>query len=149
MLAVGVPAPDFSTMLGSGERFTLSEHRGCNVVLYFYPRAFTPGCTAQAEGFRDAHDDILARNAIVVGISTDAVETVRRFGDACRTPFGLGSDAAGEVRRLYDVERRLGLGTSRVTYVIDAAGVIRGVFHNEILIANHVQNALRTLEDLV
>ena len=148
MLTVGVQAPDFTVTLGSGERFTLSEHRGRNVVLFFYPRAFTLGCTAQVECFRDYHDDLTVHNAVVIGISTDGVDRVKRFGEAVGTPFGLGSDAAGEIRRLYDVERRFGLGTSRVTYVIDGGGIVRDVFHNEIAMTSHVKNALSKLESL-
>ena len=148
MLEVGSRAPDFTVTLGSGERFTLSENRGRNVVLFFYPRAFTLGCTVEVGGFRDHHDDLAIHNAVVIGISTDSVDRLKRFGDAVETPFGLGSDAAGDVRRLYDVQRRFGLGTSRVTYVIDGDGVIRDVFHNEIVMSSHVQHALRKLESL-
>ena len=148
MLEVGSRAPDFTVTLGSSERFTLSENRGRNVVLFFYPRAFTLGCTVEVGGFRDHHDDLSIHNAVVIGISTDSVDRLKRFGDAVETPFGLGSDAAGDIRRLYDVQRRFGLGTSRVTYVIDGGGVIRDVFHNEIVMTSHVQNALRKLESL-
>ena len=148
MLEVGARAPDFAVTLGSGERFTLSEHRGRNVVLFFYPRAFTLGCTAEVGGFRDYHDDLAIHNAVVIGISTDSVDRLKRFGDAVETPFGLGSDAAGDIRRLYDVQRRFGLGTSRVTYVVDGDGIIRDVFHNEIVMSSHVKNALRKLESL-
>ena len=148
MLNIGTQAPDFTAALGSGERFSLSLHRGRKVVLYFYPRAFTHGCTIEAKGFRDAYDEIASHNAIVVGISTDDVDTLQRFGDACAVPFGLGSNATGEIRRLYDVQRRFSLGTSRVTYVIDTQGVIRGVFHNEIQMSSHIQKTLRTLESI-
>ena len=148
MLEVGAQAPDFTVTLGSGERFTLSEHRGKNVVVFFYPRAFTHGCTAEVGSFCDSYDKLTAMDAIVIGISTDSVDRVKRFGDAVQTPFGLGSDSAGKIRRLYDVRRRFGLGTSRVTHVIDRDGVIRDVFHNEIVMAGHVQSALRTLESL-
>ena len=79
MLKIGSQAPDFTVTLGSGERFTLSEHRGRNVVLFFYPRAFTPGCTAEVGGFCESHDDLSAGNAVVIGISTDSVDRVRRF----------------------------------------------------------------------
>ena len=145
---IGSQAPDFTVTLGSGERFTLSEQRGRNIVLFFYPRAFTPGCTAEVGGFCESYDDLSAGNAVVIGISTDSVDRVKRFGEAVGTPFDLGSDAAGEIRRLYDVERRFGLGTSRVTYVIDGDGVIRGAFHDEFRVASHVQYALRALESL-
>ena len=148
MLKVGAQAPDFTVTLGSGERFTLSEHRGRNVVLFFYPRAFTYGCTTQVGTFCDSYDILTGLDAVVIGISTDNVDRLRRFGESVGTPFGLGSDGQREIRRLYDVERRFGLGTSRVTYVIDGAGVIRGVFHNEIVMGSHVQNALSTLESL-
>ena len=148
MLKVGAKAPDFTVALGSGERFTLSEHRGRNVVIFFYPRAFTHGCTVQVGTFCDSFDVLTDLDAVVLGISTDSVDRLRRFGEAVGTPFGLGSDSGREIRRLYDVERRFGLGTSRVTYVIDGNGEIRGAFHNEILMGSHVQNALRTLESL-
>ena len=149
MLNVGDVAPDFEIPLGSGERFRLSEHRGQNVILFFYLRAFTHGCTVEVNGFCDIHEDILARNAVVIGISTDSVERLGRFGESTGAPFGLGSDAAGEIRKLYDVERRFGLGTSRVTYVIDEDGVIKGAFHNEIIMGSHIRNALSTLNSLM
>ena len=148
MLDVGTPAPDFTATLGSGERFTLSEHRGRNVVLFFYPRAFTHGCAAEVGGFCDSYEELVALNAVVLGISTDSVDRQRRFGDSLGTPFDLGSDKAGEIRRLYDVRRRFGLGTSRVTYVIDAEGIVRGAFHNEVLMGSHIENAMKTLQGL-
>ena len=148
MLEVGSQAPDFTAPLGSGGRFTLSEHRGRNVVLFFYPRAFTGGCTAEVGGFCDSHGAFVAGNAVVIGISTDGLDRLRRFGEATGAPFGLASDKGGEIRRLYDVRRRLALGTSRVTYVIDGDGVIRSAFHDELRMSSHAQNALRTLEDL-
>ncbi len=148
MLEVGAQAPDFTITLGSGDTFTLSEHRGRNVVLFFYPMAFTPGCSAEVGGFCESYGDISAWNAVVLGISTNKVETVKRFGEKMGTPFPMGSDAKGKIRRLYDAERWFGLLTSRVTYVIDAQGVIRGAFHNEFLVSSHIQNALQTLESL-
>ena len=83
MLKVGDAAPDFTITLGSGEQFILSEQRGNNVVLYFYPRAFTHGCKVQTKKFGEAYDDFREHNAIVLGISTDGVERLRRFGEAC------------------------------------------------------------------
>ena len=148
MLEVGSQAPDFTVALGSGERFTLSEQRGRNVVLFFYPRAFTHGCTAEVGGFCDSYEDLTALNAVVIGISTDSVDRLKRFGDATGAPFGLGSDAAGEIRRLYDVQRRFGLGTSRVTYIIDGEGIVRNVLHNEVVMSRHIESSLRTLQSL-
>lgn len=148
MLDVGTQAPDFTATLGSGERFTLSAHRGRNVVLFFYPRAFTHGCAVEVGGFCDSYEDLTALNAVVLGISTDSVDRQRRFGDSLGAPFDLGSDKAGEIRRLFDVRRRFGLGTSRVTYVIDAEGIVRGAFHNEVHMGSHIENAMKTLQEL-
>ena len=148
MLKIGSQAPDFTVTLGSGGTFTLSEHRGRNVVLFFYPMAFTPGCSAEVGGFCKHYGDLSAWNAVVLGISPDDTSKLKRFGESVGTPFGLGSDSTGEVRKLYDVERLFGLMTSRVTYVIDRDGVIRGAFHDELRMSSHVQNALETLEGL-
>ncbi len=148
MLKVGTQAPDFTLALGSGERFTLSEHKGRIVVLFFFPRAFTHGCTAEVKDFSDHLHEFRDGDAEVIGISGDSIDRMKRFGEATGTQFGLGSDESAEVRRLYDVQRRFGLGTSRITYVIDRSGTIRGVFHDEIRMATHVRNALQTLEEL-
>ena len=148
MLRIGAPAPDFTVTLSSRGPFTLSEQRGRNVILFFFPRAGTPGCNMQAAAFRDAHDEIASADAVVLGISTDGLDKLRDFGDRYHLPFLLGSDAEGKVHRLYDVERRFGLGTSRVTYVVDGGGAIRGVFHHEVLIGRHVRNALQMLEEI-
>ena len=86
MLNVGSQAPDFTVTLGSEERFTLSENRGGNVVLFFYPRAFTHGCTVEVGGFCESYEDLTAHNAVVIGISTDSVNRLRRFGDATGAP---------------------------------------------------------------
>ena len=145
MLRIGTEAPDFTAALGSGGALTLSDLRGQNVVLYFYPRAFTHGCTAQAKGFCAALPAITAADAIVVGISTDDADTLYRFRNAFDLPFDLVTDASGEIRKLYDVRRRFGLGTSRVTYVIDRQGVIRGAFHNEVSMSSHINNTLDAL----
>ncbi|MCY4529045.1 MAG: peroxiredoxin [Chloroflexi bacterium] len=148
MLKVGSQAPDFTITIGSGDSFTLSEHRGRNVVLFFYPMAFTPGCSAEVGGFCESYGDISAWNAVVLGISTNSVETVKRFARKMETPFPMGSDTKGRIRRLYGAEKWFGLVTSRVTYVIDGEGVIRGAFHSEFVVSSHIQNALQTLESL-
>ena len=83
-----------------------------------------------------------------MGISPDSVEKQGRFAASICLPFSLGSDASGQVRRLYDVRRRFGLGTSRITYVIDHRGVIRDVYHNEFSMSSHYRRALQVLERL-
>lgn len=84
----------------------------------------------------------------MIGISTDGSDALCNFSDGLGLPYNLASDCSGEVRRLYDVRRRFGLGTSRFTYVVDDAGMIRSVYHNEFVMKSHVQNALATLEAL-
>lgn len=85
---------------------------------------------------------------MVVGISTDDSDVLDDFARSLGLPYNLASDPAGEVRRLYDVQRRFGLGTSRFTYIVDEAGVIRSAYHNEFVMTSHARNALRTLEAL-
>ena len=84
----------------------------------------------------------------MLGISADGSDALCEFGEELGLPYDLASDESGKVRKLYDVQRRFGLGTSRFTYVVDPAGFIRSVYHNELLVGSHVQNALRTLEGL-
>ena len=148
MLEVGAQAPDFTVTLGSGDTFTLSDHRGRNVVLFFYPMAFTPGCSAEVGGFCEFYGDLSSWNAEVIGISANNVDTVKRFGEKLGTPFPMGSDTEGKILKLYGAKRLFGLITSRVTYVIDREGVIRGAFHSEFKVSSHIQNALQTLESL-
>ena len=99
----------------------------------------------QTRGFGESHHLFVELGAVVVGVSTDDVDTLRRFGELCAAPFALASDPTREIRRLYDVERRLRLGTSRVTYVIDAGGVIVDAIHDEFSMTRHVRWALRAL----
>ena len=84
----------------------------------------------------------------MVGISTDGSDALTDFAQSIGLPYYLASDRSGEVRRLYDVRRRFGLGTSRVTYVIDTEGLVRGAFHNEVVMGSHVENAMKALQEL-
>ena len=146
MLDIGDEAPDFTALLDSGETFTLSDQRGKrSVALFFFPRAGSPGCTREAAAFQRAHDDFAERNAVVIGVGPNDAEAVRRFAERDGLPFRLAPDPDGAVRRLYDAERKFGLGTSRITYVIDREGIVRGAFHNELLMGSHARNALKTL----
>lgn len=146
MLKIGDLAPDFTARLDSGETFALSEQRGRrSVALFFFPKAGSPGCTREAAAFRRAHDGFAERNAVVIGVGPNDADEVRRFAERDGLPFRLAADPDGAVRRLYDAERKFGLGTSRITYVIDREGIVRGVFHNELLMGSHARNALKTL----
>ena len=148
ILEVGTQAPDFTIKLGTGDTFTLSHYRGRNVVLFFYPMAFSPGCSAQVEGFCESYGDISKWNAEVIGISANKLWVIKRFTKKMQTPFPMGSDSNKEVSKLYGAERLFGLITSRMTYVIDGDGTIRGLLQNEFGIDSHLEYALQTLESL-
>ena len=120
------------------------------MVLYFYPKDDTPGCTAEACSFRDQYEDFVSRGAIVVGVSTDSVESHQRFALKYRLPFLLLSDVGGAVRKLYQVPRLFGFLplSGRVTYVIDARGIIRYAFNSNSEPQRHVRETLDLLGQL-
>lgn len=143
---VGDPAPDFSLKSQDGEEIKLSELLGRgNVVVYFYPKDRTPGCTVEAGAFRDNYPKFGDLGAEVVGISSDSVDSHKGFASECALPFKLLSDADGEVRRKYGVSSTMGLIPGRVTYVIDRRGIVRYVFSSQLQATRHVKEALEAL----
>jgi thioredoxin-dependent peroxiredoxin len=118
------------------------------VVLYFYPKDDTPGCTAEAKGFRDDYEDFLAAGAQVVGVSSDSVDSHRRFAQKYRLPFTLLADPDGGLRRAFAVPSTLGVLAGRVTYVIDTKGVVRMVFNSQLRAKRHIVEALQTVQYL-
>ncbi|GEO06621.1 peroxiredoxin [Adhaeribacter aerolatus] len=149
MLKVGDQAPDFSLQTAAGEVFRLSEVlKKNNVVIYFYPKDDTRGCTAQACSFRDQYDVFRENNAEVVGISSDDVQSHQQFSAKHQLPFTLLSDAKGEVRKLYRVPRTFGIVPGRVTYLIDKKGIIRYSFNSQLKPLEHVSGTLEILKTL-
>jgi peroxiredoxin Q/BCP len=118
------------------------------VVLFFYPKDDTPGCTREACAFRDDHEEFSKLDAEVVGISSDPVESHRSFARKHGLPFTLLSDEGGRVRKLYSVSSTFGLFPGRVTYVIDENGVIRHVFSSQLSTRRHVEEALKILQSI-
>src|SRR4051812_18517777 len=124
----GKPAPDFELKSDSGESVKLSDLRGKQVVLYFYPKDDTPGCTAQACGIRDVYGEFQQRGAVVLGVSRDDSESHRRFREKYGLPFTLLSDPEHEAADAYGVwgeQKSYGktyMGIKRSTFVIDANG---------------------------
>jgi peroxiredoxin Q/BCP len=148
MLKAGTPAPDFTATLDDGSEFHLASFRGSkNVVLYFYPKDFTAGCTKEACAFRDNYDEIGQHNAIIVGISADDQASHEGFRTKHGLPFQLIADPERRVIGLYDARGMLGM-TARVTYVIDTEGVIRAALRHELLIGRHVPSVVRALEEI-
>ena len=133
MIEEGMPAPDFELESDAGERVRLSSLRGNPVVLYFYPKDDTPGCTLQASEIRDAWGEFEARGAVVLGVSPDGVSSHATFREKYSLPFTLLADPEHEVAELYGVwgERSYAgkpyMGIERSTFVIDADGTITSV----------------------
>ena len=149
MLQVGQPAPDFTLTTTSGTPFRLAGQRGRHVVLYFYPKDDTPGCTTQACSFRDQYEDFKDLGAEVVGISSDSEHSHQKFTQKHRLPFELLADTEGRVRKLYEVPRALlGLLPGRVTFIIDKEGIIRHIFNSLSGATDHVRTAKEVLAGL-
>ena len=139
---VGDLAPDFTLPDQLGEPVRLGQLVGKkNVVLYFYPKDATPGCTAEARAFRDAYDTFAAADTEVVGVSSDSIQSHKRFAAKHQLPFKLLSDRDGAVRALYGVERTLGILPGRVTYVIDRQCVVQHVYSSQFAARKHVREA--------
>ncbi len=146
---VGDTAPEFELDSNSGKKVSLSEFRGKkNVVLYFYPKDETMGCTREACGFRDRYEAFTELGAEVVGISSDTTESHRRFAEHHALPFTLLSDPKKKVRKLYGVPSNMGFLPGRVTYVIDKRGIIRHIFNSQLHPEEHVNEALRILKSI-
>jgi len=143
---VGDRAPDFALPSQRNEIVRLGDFLGKkNIVLYFYPKDFTPGCTAEAKGFRESYQSFYDSNTEVIGVSSDSVDTHQRFAQQCELPFNILSDKTKEVREAYGVNSMLGM-SGRVTFVIDTKGAIRFVFSSQLQPTRHVREALEALK---
>jgi peroxiredoxin Q/BCP len=148
-LQTGDTAPDFSLPSADGKMVSLCDFRGrSEVVLFFYPKDNTPGCTREACSFRDSHAAVRDAGAEVIGISSDSSESHQQFAERFRLPFVLLSDRDGSVRARYGVAKTLGILPGRVTFLIDKQGIVRFVFASQFQPAQHVARALRVLKEL-
>ena len=145
-IQVGEAAPDLTLPDQDGKPFTLSSLRGKVVVLYFYPKDFTSGCTKEACHFRDAYEDFTENGVEVIGVSADSQESHRRFRNTYLLPFSLLSDEKEEVKKLYGISGHL--LPSRVTFVIDKMGIVRLVFSSKINMKAHIDEALNVIKTL-
>jgi len=150
MLAAGDPAPDFSAETDGGGQIQLSDLRGQRVVLYFYPRDSTPGCTFEACAFRDAHEEFCAKNCVIIGVSADSIKSHERFSARHHLPFRLVSDPDHTISESYGAWRqktlfgRKYMGIVRSTFVIGADGRIEASY-DQVKVVGHVGEVLAGL----
>jgi len=149
MIQVGSQAPSFHLPTAKGNYVSLEDFRGKkNVVVYFYPKDFTRGCTAEACEFRDYYEQFKLLGAEVIGISGDSAQSHEEFAREHALPFILLSDPDGSTRKAYDVKKSLGLIPGRVTFVIDKQGIVRHVFSSQAKATAHTAEALAMLKSL-
>ncbi len=148
MLSIGMTAPEVTLRDENGAAMPLSSLRTKTLVLYFYPKDDTPGCTMEACAFRDAYEEFTQAGAEVIGVSSDDPSSHGRFTAKHRLPFRLLSDPDGSARKAFGVPKTLGILPGRVTFVIDTGGVIRHVFNSQFLATKHVAQALAVVTEL-
>jgi len=152
-LEIGDTAPDFTLQTDSGGSITLSKLRGKKVIVYFYPKDMTPGCTTEACAFRDSTPDFAGTDAVVIGISKDSVASHDKFKQKYELSFTLAADTSGEVCEKYGVwiEKSLYgrkyMGIDRATFLIDQKGVVRGAWH-KVKVKGHVEEVLKAAQSL-
>jgi len=152
-VGIGDPAPNFSALVDGGGKLALAKLKGQNVILYFYPKDDTSGCTKEACGFRDALSKFGKANAVVLGVSRDSVASHDKFKAKYKLPFALVSDEDGRICEAYGtwVEKsmygRKYMGIERSTFLIDKAGKIRGAWR-KVKIPGHVEEVLAAVKAL-
>lgn len=141
---VGDTAPDFTLTSQNGQPISLKDFRGQKcVVLYFYPKDDTPGCTKESCAFRDSYEDFKNAGAEVIGVSGDSSESHAQFANKYQLPFILLADTGNQLRKLYGVPSTLGLLPGRVTYIIDKQGIVQYIFNSQLNFKGHVEESLK------
>jgi peroxiredoxin Q/BCP len=152
LVSEGEEARDFTLRADDGREVSLSDYRGKKVVLYFYPKDGTPGCTREATAFRDMIEDFREEDIVILGVSRDSVKSHQRFRQKYNLPFTLLSDPEGKVLDLYGVWKkksmygRTFMGTERTTFLIDENGIIKKVFR-KVRVKGHAQACLLDFRD--
>ncbi|MGE5655898.1 MAG: peroxiredoxin [Actinomycetota bacterium] len=143
-LPVGTAAPPFTAKDTNGNTVSLSDFAGKTVVLYFYPKDDTPGCTKEAQSFKQAHAEYQNKEMVVLGVSRDDETSHKLFTEKYGLPFQLLADVDGTISKAYDVEK--GQYAKRVTFVIDGTGKITQVYEGENLkVETHAQDILAAI----
>ncbi len=142
----GDMAPEFSLTDETGNQINLKDYRGKWIVLYFYPKDDTPGCTVEACSFRDNYEVFKDAGAEVIGVSSDNTASHEKFASKYKLPFKLVSDPDSDVRRQYGVKKTMGLLPGRVTYIINKDGIVEHVFSSQFAAKKHVDEALKIIQ---
>ena len=147
-LAVGDQLPSFSLKDQSGNTFNVDQFLGKTaMVIYFYPKDDTPGCTKEACSFRDSYEEFTDKNIKVIGISADDVESHRNFAEKYKLPFTLLADTDNKVRNLFGVKANMfGLIPGRVTYVVDKKGEIIFMYESQFKASSHIEESIKAIE---
>jgi peroxiredoxin Q/BCP len=149
-LNIGDHAPDFTLPSDENQTVSLKDFRGKKVILYFYPKDNTPGCTKQACDFRDASLDFSAKNTVILGISKDSAKKHAQFKNKYTLPFTLLADESGDVCEAYGILNKKSLfgntflGIERSTFLIDESGIIQGIWR-KVKVKDHIQKVLHEL----
>lgn len=151
-VTVGEKAPNFTLQNQAGEEVQLTDFLGKNVILYFYPKDMTPGCTTQAKDFRDHHEEFAKLNTVIVGVSPDPIERHQKFIEKHDLPFQLLADVDQVASKLYDVwklKKMFGkefYGIERSTFIIDAEGVVRKEFR-KVRVKDHIEETMSFIQE--
>lgn len=153
MIKEGIKAPVFTLPDQNGKKISLSDFKGKNIVLYFYPKDDTSGCTKEACQFRDAFPKFKGADAVILGVSPDSVESHKKFEKKYNLPFTLLSDEKKSVLEKYEVWKeksmygRKYMGVERTTVIIDKEGKIRNIF-SKVKVPDHDKQVLQALKEL-
>jgi peroxiredoxin len=149
MLKVGDLAPEIDRVASDGRRFVLSEQTGLCTVVYFFPRAFTVGCTAEAEHFRDNRAELVLAGASVVGISTDDHDTQCRFAASVQASFPLIADKDGSIARAWGTRWPVIGWSRRITFIVGEGRRIEAVFHNPTIVPFRPSDPLAFVDEVL
>ncbi len=148
MIKVGERAPEFRVKTTLGDEVTNETFRGKILVLYFFPKAFTTGCTIETKQFRDAAPELRALGAEVIGVSVDSLETQCAFAKSLDATFAMIGDRDKRVSKAFDVLWPIIGKAQRVTFVIDGEGIVRDVFHHEVMVNKHLADVQESVKRL-
>jgi len=152
LVDIGDTAPDFTLLSDEGKEVSLKDYLGKKVVLYFYPKDGTPGCTQEAKEFRDLAEEFSKESAVILGVSKDSVKSHQSFKEKHGLPFTLLSDPEGKVLDLYGVWKkktmygRTFMGTERTTFLIDEEGIVKKAYR-KVKVKGHARACLLDLTE--